>query len=247
MTRYVRVAAIVFGLCCIAGFGPDPSCPPTACDNPPPPPPQNDEGCSGCSCGGEEDEEETHEQENSRYRAEKSSRSEKRWRNPPEQEPSRLKLPDNSQLDEFCRFAKQPDDGRRWRVIKVMTVESGSWLVRHVSDTEGADMEPTFYCNDLEWPMKMNPLCFAGRRMKICGWDSSVRNERTEPPSETERQWQEIKTVRVERGHWPAQYVENTEGADMEATSICNGWNWPLERDPVISPGQSIKICGWSR
>jgi len=59
--------------------------------------------------------------------------------------------------------------------------------------------------------------------------------------------WRVIKMVIVENGWWVKRYVAQSDSADLEATIRCNGWDWPLKKDPVLQKGQKLKICGWRR
>ncbi len=60
-----------------------------------------------------------------------------------------------------------------------------------------------------------------------------------------------IEKVCVAKGKYPKWYVDGLlpEGANLEATFICNGWVWKLriKKNPVVHPGDLIKICGWAK
>ncbi len=59
------------------------------------------------------------------------------------------------------------------------------------------------------------------------------------------RSVQVIKTVQVRRRWFIKRYVDNIQGANLEATALCNGWQWPLRNNPTLQPGQNLKVCGW--
>ncbi|KKU71748.1 MAG: hypothetical protein UX98_C0023G0002 [Parcubacteria group bacterium GW2011_GWA2_47_26] len=54
--------------------------------------------------------------------------------------------------------------------------------------------------------------------------------------------WQVLRTVQVRKGWWVALYVSKTSGASLELTLLCNGWQ--VGSNPVVQPGQTMKICG---
>lgn len=63
------------------------------------------------------------------------------------------------------------------------------------------------------------------------------------PAAET-KTFEVIKTVKVKKGWWVALYVKKSakQGADYAATRACNGFSEP---NPLVLPGQVIKICRW--
>lgn len=52
-----------------------------------------------------------------------------------------------------------------------------------------------------------------------------------------------LKTIKVKKGRYPKWYVDQTKGADLKATFVCNGWKEGT--NPKVKPGQKIKICRW--
>ncbi|KKR04595.1 MAG: hypothetical protein UT32_C0028G0032 [Parcubacteria group bacterium GW2011_GWC2_39_14] len=59
-----------------------------------------------------------------------------------------------------------------------------------------------------------------------------------------DKTFQIIKIVKVKKGWWIALYVKKSakQGADYAATRACNGFKEP---NPLILPGQMLKICRW--
>jgi hypothetical protein len=55
-----------------------------------------------------------------------------------------------------------------------------------------------------------------------------------------------LKTVKVKRGWFVKRYVDKyaQDGADLQATRSCNGFK---RKNPKIYPGDSLRICGWSK
>lgn len=95
---------------------------------------------------------------------------------------------------------------------------------------------------------KVPPRRFAAMKVqKPAPVKATVMREGYRPmlPQESRRSYYVLKIVRVRRGWHTKKYVDHTKGANLQATVLCNGWPWPLKRNPVLQPGQRLKLCSW--
>jgi len=125
-------------------------------------------------------------------------------------------------------------------------------------------LSATLRCNDFE----KDRVIEVGEEIQICDWGMSDRPDpevqhlpvpvrEEQMPEEHEAEVEEpapapeppapiakvLREVHVARGWWPDRYVQDTPGADIQATFKCNEWQWGA--NPTVHPGERITICGW--
>lgn len=117
---------------------------------------------------------------------------------------------------------------------EVVGMREGHLVASAVDTIPEVTMRETILCNDMELE---NGIAFeSDETYKLCG-------PITESDSVVEALTNKVlKTTIIKQGEHVKLHVEKTNGATIEATLRCN--KWKPDTNPIVYPGDKIKICG---